>query len=600
MKIREKSNYDICKENDLPVVLATNVVEEKMTKNKIRATSELIAKTLAATLGPYGTSTIVQDPQRQHFTTKDGFDLMNKLIFEDEASRVILDLFRTTASNQVYNVGDGSTSAIIVANALFQALTDPDQIEHFKKIAPKDIMDILNDLSEMIEAKLNEMATPISEDMKELDLIAAVANNNDKETGKLIADIYRKIGKYGFIAMDTFDRYDKDEYNLESGIEWDRGYIDPIFAKNEKDNKIEYSNNPRVIISNSVFTYSDLEKIVIPMMKTALNQENAQLLIIANDYDEDVRTFFKANRFKHETDRNTYPMDFTPVDIDQVTTESKNKLKDLATLCGCRIYDKVLVKDAEVVMHPEEFVGNAGKITITPKKTQIVISDEIRKKNEKNINAEIKRFTEQINKLKEKDVRTTKDEEQLFELQNRTSRLGNSSAILHIGGKTIAERKSRQRLIEDAIFACKSALESGYIPGGNICIPKVLQDNKEAFASVLGAKYKYLPIESINSFFAYFIDMLASAFLESYSTVLSNSYLSEEEAEEIAFKCLDENKFYNLKIHEYEDFDKTVVINPVKTDIEILRSCISIIGMLSTSNQMITLNLNTHDCRKLD
>ena len=77
----------------------------------------------------------------------------------------------------------------------------------------------------------------------------------------------------------------------------------------------------------------------------------------------------------------------------------------------------------------------------------------------------------------------------------------------------------------------------------------VPQDNKEAFASVLGAKYKYLPIESINSFFAYFIDMLASAFLESYSTVLSNSYLSEEEAEEIAFKCLDENKFYNLKIH---------------------------------------------------
>lgn len=83
----------------------------------------------------------------------------------------------------------------------------------------------------------------------------------------------------------------------------------------------------------------------------------------------------------------------------------------------------------------------------------------------------------------------------------RKSRLTSSSAVLHVGGKTMAERMTRQRLIEDAIFACKSAIEHGYIPGGNICIPKILKEKKEAFGSVLGAKYTYLPIEHIRTFF---------------------------------------------------------------------------------------------------
>ena len=197
MKLRNKKNLEICDENLLPISISTNVVEELNTKNKMRATSALIAKALIATLGPYGSSTIIQDSQKNHFATKDGYDLMNRIEFDDAVARTILDLFRTTASNQVFNVGDGSTSAIVVANALFQTLTDPNQIDHFKKVAPKDIVDILNDLSEMIEAEIYKMAKPISDDMHELDTIAAVANNNDAVVGKLIADIYRKIGKFG-------------------------------------------------------------------------------------------------------------------------------------------------------------------------------------------------------------------------------------------------------------------------------------------------------------------------------------------------------------------------------------------------------------------
>lgn len=592
MKLREKTNLEICDNNELPIAISTNVVEEVNAKNKMRATSELIAKALIATLGPYGSSTIIQDREGKHFATKDGYDLMNRMEFDDSVARTILDLFRTTASNQVFTVGDGSTSAIVVANALFQTLTDKNQIDHFKKIAPKDIIDIMNDLSEMIENELKKMAVPISEDMKELDIIAAVANNNDTEVGKLIGDIYRKIGKYGFISMDVVDKQEKDTYEIKSGIEWDRGYIDPIFGKMFGDDKIIYDQKPRVIISNSTLTYDDLETGLMKLIPKALNQKDAELVIIANDFDADVLTFLKNNRTKHLANARCEEMQFTAVDIDQVTKESRNKLEDLATICGCKIWDKFQTKPAEIVMNPEEYIGCAEKIVITPKMTQVIKLDQPSDGVKKNIENKVKEIETELKKLSSVEVPTKEQDMKLYELRQRKSRLTSSTAVLHVGGKTMAERMTRQRLIEDAIFACKSTIEYGYIPGGNICIPKILKEKKEAFASVLGAKYNYLAVDNIRTFFGYFIDVIKDAFLESYKAVLSNSYMSEEEIEKTITECLEKNKFYNLKLHQFEEWKKTKIINSVETDIQILRSCISIIGILSQSNQFITLNLD--------
>lgn len=592
MKLRDKTNLEICDENKLKISISTNVVEEENTKNKMRATSNLIAKALIATLGPYGSSTIIQDREGKHFATKDGYDLMNRMDFDDAVARTILDLFRTTASNQVFTVGDGSTSAIVVANALFQALTDKEQLEYFFKIAPKDILDILNDLSELIENELKKLVKPVSEDMSELDIIAAVANNNDMTVGKLIGDIYRKIGQYGFISMDVVDKQDKDTFEIKSGVEWKRGYIDSIFARVHGDEKIIFDENPRIILSNSTITYDDLETGLIPLMKAAMSkQENTQLIIVANDFDANAVQFLKNNRTKHLSQK-IKEMNFVAVDIDQVTKESRNKLEDLAILCGCKIWDKMFTKPAEIIARPDDFIGMAEKAVITPKTTQIIKSDNVSDSVKKAISSKVKEIDEELKKLSNIEVPNREEDMKIYELRQRKSRLTSSTAIFHVGGKTMAERMTRQRLIEDAIFACKSTLEHGYIPGGNICIPKVLRDKKEAFASILGAKYSYLPVENVRLFFAYFIDMLTAAFLESYKAVLSNSYMSEEVIEETIKTCLDENKFYNLKLHTFEDWDHTKVINSVETDVQILKSCISIIGILSTSNQFITLGMD--------
>ena len=111
----------------------------------------------------------------------------------------------------------------------------------------------------------------------------------------------------------------------------------------------------------------------------------------------------------------------------------------------------------------------------------------------------------------------------------------------------------------------------------------------------LQEKYDYIPVENLREFVSGFVTLFMNAFLESYKNVLNNSYFNEEQVTEVIQKCIDEDKFYNLKLHKYESMSETQVINSVDTDIQILRSVISIIGILATSNQMITLNYNITD-----
>lgn len=590
MKLRNKTNIEICEENGLKYTFLANTVEESVTKSKIRATMQIISKTLCGTLGPYGSTTVIQDREMRHFATKDGYDVMNKIGFEDEVAKTVLDILRQVASTQVLNVGDGSTSAIVVSEALYSALTNPD-LKLFEKVAPKDVLDILNDIAERLESELKSSARPVSEDMREIETVARIATNNDRDTGKMILDIYRKIGKFGFITTDALEKKERDTYEIKQGIEWSRGYIEDYFATGYTNRKVIHDQEPRVFLTNSTLTYADLEILMSSLIGDVCGKQKAELVIIANNYDEDVRNFLKINRTKHLANRNIPEMIFTAVDIDQVTATSKNNLEDLATMLGCEVYDKMKHKPAEYIASPERFIGRAEKITVTAKTTQVIGKDldesKVKAKEDK-----VQGFRDKIDEISSKGELSQDEEFDVYELRRRISNLTDSTAVIHVGGKSLTERMTRERLIEDAIFASKSALEYGVIPGGNIMIPRLL--SKLDFSN-LAERYSYIPADSIEGFFNEFIKLLKDAFLESYANVLNNSYFSEVEVQGVVEKCLREDKFYNLKLHKYEDLADTEVINSVDTDIQILRSVISIIGILATSNQFITLNLNVTD-----
>jgi chaperonin GroEL len=597
MKLREKTNFEIYEENSIPNGFLTNTVEEENSKNKIRATMQMISKTMCGTLGPYGSTTIIQDREMKHFATKDGYDLMNRLNFDDEVARTILDLLRQVASNQVLSVGDGSTSAVVVANALYSALTDKANSELFKKVAAKDIVDMINDLGSMLEIELKKIARPLSSDLKEIETVAMISTNNDEKAGKLIKEIYDKIGQFGFITTEITNKKEVDAYEIKQGLEWGRGYIDQLYSRGYENKKIIHDQEPRVFITNSTLTYDDLEILVSEIVGGVCGREKAELVIVANDYDDDVRNFFKINRTKHLQGGKVEELVFTPVDIEQITKTGRNNVEDLATLLGCEVYDKFQHKVVDFIANPSRFLGRAEKVIITEKNTQI-IGKEISTEQSALKAKKVKEFNERIVELDAIEEPTREELIDLYEYRRRVSSLTDSTAIIHIGGKTQTERMTRERLFEDAIFAAKSAIKHGIIVGGNISIPRIIDKKNSQFVRVLSKRYSYLPVENLSEFIKSFLDIIKNSFLESYRNVLNNSYLTDIEVEGVMNKCIRKNMFYNLKLHKFESSMKTSVINSVNTDIEIMRSCFSIIGILATSNQFLTLNFNVRDLIK--
>lgn len=606
MKLREKTNIEICEENHLKHTFLLNVVEESTTKNKIRATMELLAKMLCGTLGPYGSTTIVQDRDRRHLPTKDGYDLMNRVNINDEVARTVVEILRNISIAQATSVGDGTTSAIVVASSLYKMITDPANKDLFDKVAPKDIVDMLNYLEGIIVESIKNQARPVSETMEELDLVASIATNNDKDTGRLVGNLYRKIGRYGFVTTDVVDPIEKDRVDIVEGLSWKRGYIEDCFSIGLKTKKVIH-DNPAMFFTNTYLTQDD-----VPLLADVIGEcakTDKELVIVCIGADEDARTFFKKNRTKHIAS-NTPELKFTVVDIDNVTASGKAMMRDLAIMTGAIVYDPLMNPEHShpyFVVHKNEFFGRAKKAVLMPRESQIICDPDALTEDEKIAKEQLlSEIADELHELEPKKEKTMQEAQEYYDLKVEYNTLLGNSAVFHVGGKTLTERMSRERLIEDATMACRSALQNGVVYGGNLVIPYILHQMKDNLIERLDGKYGYLIDKTPRkrsffdrfkkskaeeeSFFRQFLDLLENAFLESYKHVLENANIHEDKTVEIAKSCIEDEKFYNLKTRSFEKFSETTVINSVDTDIQILKTCVSIIGILATSNQFITLN----------
>jgi chaperonin GroEL (HSP60 family) len=176
-------------------------------------------------------------------------------------------------------------------------------------------------------------------------------------------------------------------------------------------------------------------------------------------------------------------------------------------------------------------------------------------------------------------------------MRKRIALLQNSMATLYIGGYSEQEKNTDKFLLEDAVSACKSALKYGYIYGGNLIIPHIiynLKKDNDSFIFDLDKKYPHVGSYRIKEL----MNCIYAAFSESFKTVLRNFYQDKEaNVLDIFNKCLRTNKIYNLKTHSYENMTKTHIINSTQTEIEIMNTVISIIGLVATSNQFISLNI---------
>jgi chaperonin GroEL len=555
-------------------MITSNVMTREETTKVIGETMEYLANILSRTLGPYGSTTIVQDRQLQHFMTKDGYSVLKQIMFKEELPKTVLDLVKNISKNLVRTVGDGSTSSIIVSAKLFNDLLElPKEFN----IAPKDVVDMLNVAGEIFARFIKRDANKINDNMDRIEDIATISTNNDRETGKLIAEIFKKVGRHGFINIELGKG--KDRYEVTSGTEVTRGYIDYTFA-NLEDKRTFEGEDALIFMCNGTLGKEDLPLVSEVMAQVCL-QFARPLIFVAKDYDSYFKTFLHENKMKNRDN-----LQICAIDIPVESEASAQKFNDLAIAIGATVYDK---REGEKLTEwGMERFGMAKKVIINDMKTKFI---EGAGKEDK-IAERVAVIQKEYDKLAAIEDYVDR-EELLYGLRKRMASLQKSMAVLYVGGATEAEKNTRRFLIEDAIYACQSALEHGYVVGGNLVLPRILRD-KDNFADIAMEITRKMQ-KSIGSLATTFLNLIAQSFEHSYKTVLANANYDENKINSILRKCVEGSEVYNLKLHRYETDEETLVINSAETDIEIIKASFSIIGLLVTSNQFLALSYNENN-----
>ena len=554
------------------MALTSNITSNKELKDTMGETLQFLSDTLRHSLGPYGSTTIIQDQYMHHQITKDGYSLLKKIYIEEDEPATILDFVKVISRTLVRKVGDGSTSSIIIANSLYKELTKT--MEKYK-IPPKDLLDVLNTLSKLITTDIKGMAKPIDDDLEMLKHIAAVSTNNDLDYGSLITEIFRVVGKYGFIDLRK-SKTEKTYYEITNGFEFKRGYILPIMA-NQPDRKTCIYEDCHVLVVNAFLGESDQE-LVGDIIGRVCYGRKQPLLIIAKGYDTYFTTFMQAN-MKNPNVSET--LKCVAVDLAMEGKENQDRLDDICISLGATLWDKA---NGETFL-PGEFdlnrLGKCNRVVVTEKFCRLIEGQG----DKQEIDYRIKMLTEEREEKSRNEGHIELDED-VYILNKRISALQSSLAVLYVGGVTEDAKDTDKYLIEDAVFACRSALQFGYIVGGNLIVPLVISEHKDEILENLWNTHRRMKKEFLEEVLV----GVSRAFLDSYVTVLNNCYLDENYSREVANSCIENKTFLNLKEDRMETMEETRIINSAETDIEILKSAISIIGLLATSNQFIRMN----------
>lgn len=550
--------------------LTTNILSEDEVKEVMSETLKFLSSTLSKSLGPYGSTTIIQDRFLNHQISKDGYSILKKIYIEEEEARTILDLVMKISRTLVRRVGDGSTSSIIIAESLYR------EIENIKityNIPSKDLLDILNLIAEIVAEKITNTTTLVDDELSQLKYIASVSTNNDDNLGELIRDLFKQVGKYGFVNIET-SKTSKTYFDNTRGFEVNRGYINKLMI-NHKDGKTVELDNTFVFMCDGILDDEDLP-MVADLIGTVTGSLGKPIVLIAKGYSGSFETFMHMNLL------NNKELPLLAIDISTQTKKSYTRFEDLAINLGCRPYLKGNLERIEGVF-PIDRLGLCDRVTSNEQVTRFIGG-----------NGDQEEISNRVYQIEQDILEKTRTEsmidmdEDLFQLRKRLACLQNNMATLYVGGVTENEKETSKFLIEDAVFACKSALEHGYTIGGNLIIPIILKEHKTEILNKL--LHVHGDDEGNISLMSDILDSLYRAFEHSFTTVLMNAFNDREKVSNIVTECVDNKQIFNLKTMKIENINETCIINSIETDIEILKSAISIIGLLSTSNQFVKMN----------
>lgn len=611
-------------ELDNSVDYAWNVIEEEEYKQRMRVIFDKIAKMVAHTVGPYGSSTLIEEMGDYH-STKDGFTVIKNARFNGRTNNTILNLIKRISLQMVVKVGDGSTTAILAAHEFLEELTKSKILDDFR---PKDITKIINQYVDLLNAHIQNNATQISDEdfLKVMTDIARVATNDNEELTGFIHDIYEESGRDTVISK-RMSPTDKASYKILDNMFYIEGrYIDKIYCNSANGGKCVI-DNPLILTFN--FTMGDEHWGIIQAAQKLLMTKypSRRLVIIAPNYDQyfldhvkqDVQDFttaytqgggggaipfplvFARNPFFKNSERAIYDdlcpfigsFMITPLVADtlrksflgymETASTFNNNLKHLQELqaAGKPLppREQMPTDDGSTILQKimddiESYFGKCGKISIGDDHIEFF---DFTNKNQNLIDIHVMDAKDQYNKELDQIENMRLISKTFIEARERLARIACKSAMIYVGGNSELEKKMNDDALDDAIRACQSASTYGYNLGNNLAIFKALKEVDMSSLNLSETDQKRVR------------GCFENAFINVIHTIHANKYGEHpvENTEAIIETSLEKGKCFDLNTETYD----SNIINSCRTDIEILMGAITIVAQILISNQYLAVDV---------
>ena len=498
-----------------------------------------LARAVKVTLGPKGRNVILQKSFGSPTVTKDGVTVAKEIDLEDVYENMGARMVREVASKTSDVAGDGTTTATVLAEAVFN--------EGLRAVVsgvnPVQMKAGIEKAVEEITAKLKDMSINVK-GKKEMAQVAAIAANNDMEIGELLAEAMDKVGKDGVITVDEGKSL-KTEVEWVEGMQFDRGYLSPYFVTNAQQMQCVLEDCYILVVEKKISTVKD----IVPMLEAVVNASKP-LLIVSEEVDGEALATLVINRL-----RGTFQV--CAVKAPGYGDRRKAMLEDIAILTGATAVFENLGMKLENLGLAE--LGRAKKVIVDKDNTTIIEGA--------GKTSEIKARIEQIRR----EIEAATSDYDREKLEERLAKLSGGVAKINVGAATESEMKEKKARVEDALHATRAAVEEGILPGGGVALLRASSQ----------VKAKGLSDDEAVGF-----NIVVRACRAPVTMISSNA---GQDGSIVCEKVLagSGNFGYNAATDEYEDLVKAGVIDPTKVTRTALQNATSVSTLLLTSDALI-------------
>ena len=500
-----------------------------------------LAKAVKITLGPCGRNVILEKSFGSPTVTKDGVTVAKEIELEDAYENMGAQMVKEVASKTSDVAGDGTTTATILAESIFD--------EGLKNItAGANPMQVKRGIEKGVEAIVNElMNKSIQVDStKQIEQVATCSANQDAEIGKKLAEAMNKVGRDGVITVEEGQSLETT-VELVEGMQFDKGYLSPHFVNNLEDMTVVLEK-PYILIHEKKISSI---KSLIPLLEK-VSQQGKPLLLIAEDVEGEALATLVVNKLRGI-------LQVAAVKAPGFGDRRKALLSDIATLTG----GEAIFEDLGLQLENIELkqLGRGKRITIDKDSTTIIEGG-----------GSIEAIRGRIEQIKNEIENTTSDYD-VEKLQERLAKLAGGVAMINVGAATEAEMKEKKARVEDALHACRAAVEEGILPGGGVAILRALPvlDKVKATGDVkIG------------------VDIVRRAVVAPIKQIAQNAGLDGSIVAQKVMESKDKNFGYDALRKQYGDMIKFGVIVPTKVERAALQNGASIASLLLTTDAVVS------------